>query len=207
MEDLLCGNRRLLEQARQSGPAGILHDCSREGKSAEIGKHQRVLEERWSFLQRRSAAQIADQDARVEVRHVLQGAARPKHQVIDHGSHGAALQHGVARQLGILIGPGCSGPRFDLEMLVLQRMRQFMRHDHALVRRRAPVGDVKLAGLRIIKPFDLFREHVDHERIEVESLGKEAKGFGAALVGVAFGGILVFVHLFDDVGADFLART
>src|SRR2546430_6520300 len=36
--------------------------------------------------------------------------------------------------------------------------------------------DVKLAGLRIIKPFDLFREHVDHERIEVESLGKEAKG-------------------------------
>jgi len=92
-------------------------------------------------------------------------------------------------------------------MLVLERMRQFMGHDHTLVGKRAPVRNVKFAGRRIVEPFDLFREHIDHERIEVESLGKESKGFGAALVGVAFGGIFVFVHLLDNVGADFFART
>src|SRR2546430_13349893 len=68
-------------------------------------------------------------------------------------------------------------------MLVLESMRQFMGHDHALVGKRTPVRDVKFAGRRIVEPFDLFREHIDHERIEVESLGKESKGFGAALVG------------------------
>ena len=92
-------------------------------------------------------------------------------------------------------------------MLVLESMRQFMGHDHALVGKRAPVRDVKFAGRRIVEPFDLFREHVDHKRIEVESLGKEPKGFNAALVGVAFGGIFVLVHLLDNVGADFFART
>jgi len=207
VENLLCGNRRLLEQTRERSPARILHDCSREVKSAEIGKDQRVLEERRSLLQRWRAAQIADQHARVEVRHILQRAPGPEHQVINHGGHGAALEHGVARQLGILVGPRCFYPRLDLEMLVLERMRQFMRHHHPLVGKRAPVSNIEFMRRRIVKPLDLFREHIDHERIEVESLREEAKGFGAALVGVAFGGILVFVHLLDDVGADFLART
>src|SRR5260370_33516640 len=47
-------------------------------------------------------------------------------------------------------------------------------------------SDVKFAGLRIVKPFDLFREHVHHEGIEVESFGKEPESFGAALAGVTF---------------------
>ena len=82
-----------------------------------------------------------------------------------------------------------------------------MRHDHALVAQRAPVRDVKLAGLGIVKPLDLLGEHIDHEGIQVEALGEKSKGFRAALVGVAFGGILFFVHLRDDVGPDFLPRT
>jgi len=106
MEDLLGGNRRLLEQAREGGPASIFHDCSRKGESAEIGEDKRVLEERWSFLQRGSAAQIADQHPRIEVRHILQGASGPEHQVIDHGGHGAAFEHGIARQFGIFVGTG-----------------------------------------------------------------------------------------------------
>ncbi len=92
-------------------------------------------------------------------------------------------------------------------MLILEGVRQFMGHDHALVGKRAPVRDVKFSGLRIVEPFDLFGEHVHHEIVEVESFGKKAKGFGAALVGIAFGGILFFVHLLDDIGADFFART
>jgi hypothetical protein len=82
-----------------------------------------------------------------------------------------------------------------------------MGHDHALVGKRAPVCDVEFAGLRIIETLDLFRKHVHHEGIEVESLGKESKGLGAALVGVAFLGIFLFIHLLDDVSANFLART
>ncbi len=86
-------------------------------------------------------------------------------------------------------------------------MRQFMGHHHALVGKRAPVCDVEFAHLGIVEPLNLLREHVHHESIEVESFGKQAKGFGAALVGVAFSGILLFVHLLDDVSADFVART
>ena len=92
-------------------------------------------------------------------------------------------------------------------MLVFKRMRQFMSHHHALVGQRAPVCDVEFARLGIVEPLNLLREHVHHEGIEIESLGKQAKGFRAALVGVAFGGVLFFVHLLDDVSANFLART
>ena len=92
-------------------------------------------------------------------------------------------------------------------MLVFEGMRQFMGHDHALVGKRAPVRDIKFPGLGIVETFDLFREHVHHEGIKVKALGKQAKGFRAALIGVAFSGILFFVHLLDDVRADFLPGT
>ena len=207
MQDLLRGNRRPLKHTRQRGPAPIFQDGGREGESADVGKDQRVLEERRRFLQSRSAAQITDQHSRIEVWQVFEGAACAKHQVIDHRSHGATFEHRIARQFGIFIGPGCFNPRFDLEMLVFKSMRQFMGHHHALVGQRAPICDVEFARLGIVKPLNLLGEHVHHEGIQVESLGKQAKGFGAALVGVAFSGILLFVHLLDDVSADFLART
>ena len=71
MENLLRGDRRLLKYGRQSGPPNISNDGSRKIQSANIGKDQRVLEEWRSFFQRRSAAQIANQHGRVEVRQVL----------------------------------------------------------------------------------------------------------------------------------------
>ena len=158
-------------------------------------------------MQRRSAAQIADQNAGIEVRQILQGAPGAKHQIIDHGSHGAAFEHRIAREFSIFVGPSCLYPRLDLKVLILERVRQFVGHDHALVRKGTPVRDIEFTSLRIVETFDLFGEHVHHEGIEVESFGNEAKSLSAARVGIAFHRIFFFVHLLDNKGADFLARA
>jgi len=71
MENLLGRYGWLLEHARQSGPAGILQDGCRESKSTNIGKDQRVFEEGWRSLQSRSAAQIANQHGRIELRDIF----------------------------------------------------------------------------------------------------------------------------------------
>src|SRR6266487_971275 len=186
MKNLLRGNGRLLEQSGQARPASVLQNRSREVQSAEIRKDQSILDKGRSFLQRRSAAQIADQHSGIEVRQIFQGAAGTKHQIIDHGSHGAAFEHRIAREFSIFVGAGCLYPRLDLKVLILERVRQFVGHDHALVRKRAPVRDIEFTSLRIVEPFDLFGEHVHHEGIEVESFGNEAKSLSAARVGIAF---------------------
>ncbi|PYT60348.1 MAG: hypothetical protein DMG35_11325 [Acidobacteria bacterium] len=86
-------------------------------------------------------------------------------------------------------------------------MRQFMGHDHALIAKRAPVCDVKFLCLGVVQTLDLLREHVHHKSIKVESFGKQAESFGRARVSIPLGGILFFVHLLDDVGANLLARA
>ena len=91
-------------------------------------------------------------------------------------------------------------------MLIFKSVRQFVRHDHALLVRRTPVRDVELLGLGVVKPFNLFGKHVYHERIKVESLGEQTERFGSACVGIALGGIFFFVHLLDNIGANSLAR-
>src|SRR6266704_2031041 len=110
MKNLLSGNGRLLEQSGQARQASVLQNRSREVQSAEIRKDQSILDKGRSFLQRRSAAQIADQNAGIEVRQILQGAPGPEHQIVDHGSHGAAFEHRIAREFGIFVGPSCLYP-------------------------------------------------------------------------------------------------
>jgi hypothetical protein len=92
-------------------------------------------------------------------------------------------------------------------MLVLERVRQLMGHHHALIVEGAPVRNVELLSFGIVEPLNLLGEHIDHKSIEIESFGKQAEGFRAALVRIALGGIFLFVHLLDDVSADFLARA
>src|SRR5713101_8822225 len=207
MKNLLGGNGRLLEQSGQARPASVLQNRSREVQSAEIRKDQSILDKGRSFLQRRSAAQIADQHSGIEVRQILQGAPGPEHQIVDHGSHGAAFEHRIAREFSIFVGAGRLYPRLDLKVLILERVRQFVGHDHALVRKGTPVRDIEFTSLRIVETFDLFGEHVHHQGIEVESFGNEAKSLSAARVGIAFRSIFFFVHLLDDKGADFLTRA
>src|SRR6266487_2713343 len=101
MKNLLRGNGRLLEQSGEARPASVLQNRSREVQSAEIRKDQSILDKGRSLLQRRSAAKIADQHSGIEVRQISQGAAGTKHQIVDHGSHGAAFEHRFTPHLNI----------------------------------------------------------------------------------------------------------
>jgi hypothetical protein len=52
-----------------------------------------------------------------------------------------------------------------------------MGHDHALVGRSDPIGDIELVGFGIVEAGNLFGEQVDEERIEIEAFGYQAKCF------------------------------
>ena len=91
-------------------------------------------------------------------------------------------------------------------MLVFQGMGELVSHDHSLIRQGNPVSDVKFVGLRIVKASDLFGQKIDHERINIKSLGKQAKCFRTASRCIALGRLLVLIHFAYDVGANFFPR-
>ena len=94
-------------------------------------------------------------------------------------------------------------------MLILQRVRQLMCHDYALlvVIDGNPIRHVKLVCFRVVQAGDLLGEQIDHERIEVKPFGKQAEGFGASGSRITLRGVLVVVHFLDDVGANLLPGT
>ena len=52
----------------------------------------------------------------------------------------------------------------QIEVLVLERVREFMRHHRFLAIKIDPIGHMKLPRLRIVVPGDLFRQQLDNER-------------------------------------------
>ena len=74
-----------------------------------------------------------------------------------------------------------------------------MRHYHALVCNRNPIGDIEFVRLGIIKASNLFGQQVDHEGIEVEAFWKKPKCLGAALACVPLRRIFLIVHFLNDV--------
>ncbi|PYT88291.1 MAG: hypothetical protein DMG36_24400 [Acidobacteria bacterium] len=206
MQNLLRGDRRLFKHTRQRWPAAAFQHDRGKIQPADVRKNQCVFQERRCALESRSAFQFANQHGSIELRQILERTSSSKHQVVHHGGHGAAFEHSVARKFRVFIGTRRAAPRFNVEVLVFERMRQFVGHDHALVGNGAPVRDVEFLGLGIVQTLDLLREHVHHERIKIEPLGEQPESFRGARVSVAFGGILLLVHLLDHVSANLLAR-
>ena len=110
----------------------------------------------------------------------------PRKMVIDHGGHGRAFNNRVASEFRIIIGLRRVRPLVDVKMLVLQRMGKFVRHDHALVGGRIPIGNEKLLAVRIIESGNLLGEHLHQRLFERIVLRKQSEFLHGFLIGVAF---------------------
>ncbi len=91
-------------------------------------------------------------------------------------------------------------------MLVLKGVSQLVGHDHALVVEWNPVGDIELVSLWVVQAGDLFGEQFDHKGVQVKILWQQAKRFRGFGVSVALPGVLIFIHLPNDISSNFIAR-
>ena len=129
----------------------------------------------------------------------------PAKLVIEHGGHGRTFDHRVPRKFSVIVRLRRVRPFVDMKMLVLQRVRQLMRHDRALVGGSRPVRDEKLLAVRIVESGDLFGQDFDEDLVERIVLGDQAEFLHGFLVRVSFVGVLVFLHFLQEVGLNFLA--
>ena len=151
------------------------------------------------------SAEVAHKNRRIDIGKVAQFQPLLLEHVFEHGRHGAAFQDRFARHFRIVIRARRLHPRFDLEMLVFEGVRQFVGHHGALVFRINPVRDIEFMGLWVVQAGDLLRQEVHHKAIQIEPFGDQSKGLRAAFGGIALLGILFVVHLAEDIGVDFLA--
>ena len=95
--------------------------------------------------------------------------------VEDHHQRRFAFDEGVRRQLGIGIAlrPLLEAPQ--VEMLILQCVHQFVRHDLLLLGERQPRGQIKLPGLRLVKTGYLLAQQLDDGVAQVKVLRHQAE--------------------------------
>src|ERR1700730_31769 len=94
-----------------------------------------------------------------------------------------------------------------MEMLIVQGMRQFVRHHHAHVSFRVPVSNEKFLAVGVVESGNLLSEHF-HERLFQRIIfRKQTELLHAFLIGIPFVGVLVLFHFLQKVGLDFVPRT
>ncbi len=79
--------------------------------------------------------------------------------IIDHRGDRRAFNHGIPSQFRVVVGLRCVGPFVDMEVLVLEGVRELVRHHHALVGIGRPIRDEKFLAVRVIEPGNLLRQH------------------------------------------------
>ena len=86
--------------------------------------------------------------------------------------------------------------------LVLERVRQLVRHDDALFGGIGGGSDEKFAAFGVVHAGNLFGQQVEHLLFERIVLRKQPQQFQRADVGVHLGAVLIFVQVAHQVGAD-----
>ncbi len=91
----------------------------------------------------------------------------------------------------------------QIEMLILQGVRQLVRHDRFLAVQINPVGQVKLPRLRIVIAGNLFGQHSQHQGPVLKISRREAKLLQSGFVGVDAGRRRVLIQTLDERALDF----
>ena len=89
--------------------------------------------------------------------------------------------------------------------MVLQRVHQLVRHDHAHLGGIDVVGDEQGAGIGVEVARDLLGEQIDHQRPQIERVGDQAEQAIRRLGAGELRGGQVVIELVDHVVAHLLA--
>src|SRR5438876_8596030 len=90
----------------------------------------------------------------------------------------------------------------QIEMLILQSVRQLVRHDRFLAVEIDPVSEMKLPRLWIVVAGDLFGQHPQHQGPVLKISGREAKLFQSDFVGAYARRRRVFIQTLDERALD-----
>src|SRR5205807_6718752 len=94
----------------------------------------------------------------------------------------------------------------QVEVLILERVREFMRHDRLLSIEIDPVGEMKLLRLRIVIAGDLFGQQTNHQRTILKFSGRQAKFSQGYFRRVGLRGRHIFIEILDERAFDLRAR-
>ena len=108
-------------------------------------------------------------------------------------------------QFGVRIAFGPMLETAQIEMLILERMGELMRHDRLLPIEIDPVSQIKLARFRIVIAGHLFRQYLDYQR-PVLKIGRcQSEFFQRDFVSVHFRRSYVFIEVLNDRSLDLRA--
>ena len=104
----------------------------------------------------------------------------------------------MRRQLGVGVAlrPFFEAPQ--VEVLILERVHQLVRHDLLLLGQRQPCGQVKFFRLRLVKTGHLLAQQLDDIFTELKVLWHQAELEERLLRGVELGGRRAFVEVAHD---------
>src|SRR5260370_35428061 len=94
----------------------------------------------------------------------------------------------------------------QIEMLILQSVRQLVRHDRFLSVEIDPVSQMKLPRLRIVIAGRPVSQHPKHQGAVLKISRREAKLFQSDFVGVYARGGRVFIEALDKRSLDLCTR-
>ena len=92
---------------------------------------------------------------------------------IEHRGRRVALDDGHRGGLRVAAAPHVVGVAADLEVLVLQGVRDLVRHGDGLRRRREPARDVERLLVGVVEARHLLLEQVEHRALVVHRLGQQ----------------------------------
>ena len=90
-------------------------------------------------------------------------------------------------------------------MLILKRMREFVRHYNFLFFRLHPAGNIKFFRFRIVQTGDLLGQKVHQESVKRKILRQKPEFFQHSFIGITLLRLFTFFHLLEYVRADFFA--
>src|SRR5438477_1983044 len=92
--------------------------------------------------------------------------------------------------------------RIEVDVLILQRMHELVGHHHAELQRLDIFGNVEGVGIGIVIAGNLFGEHVDHRRPQLERIGNQPEQAERRLQSAELGGWQVLIDLVNEVVAN-----
>ena len=85
----------------------------------------------------------------------------------------------------------------QVEVLILKRVREFMRHDRLLPVEIDPVSEMKLLHLRIVIARDLFGQQTNHQCAILKIIRRQAKFSQSDFRRVSLRGRHIFVEILN----------
>ena len=192
MHNLERRRRRILEHGRERRRlAGLDEDRVLEHQALVIWEQQRLLQQQWGARKNGRAARVRNSIPQMadQVRRVLQCLAGRSQGVVKEDDHRVALRHRVAGRVAfvrlnvliVLVRILRNVVRADLRplrqanLLILQRVRQFVRQHRLLLVGLNPVQQVHSLCLVVVETGNLFGQQGDEERLQLEVAVQQPK--------------------------------